>query len=260
MLYHNYDNLDKLSDRDLVSETTRVTIRRWVAIAHVLVILVPLIVYVIMNWLEEDKPKRTFVATVISLPPPPAPAPLAPAPPKIEPKVVPPKKAKRKIPKKVTPKKVKPVVKKVVKPKQKILRPEDIFKPKEVVPPRTKPKQTFKFDKNKLREKLKSRKVAPKQQVNKAPTRAELSFYESVGSFLYQRWAPPSATELGGRRPKATVAVSINSMGRILSWSIAKPSGYRAVDDSIKSLMNSIQHLPVPPSGIRSFEIELQVD
>jgi len=222
-----------------------------------------------MNWLEESKPKRVFVARVVTLPPPPAPViekpkPTVKKPPKVEQKPIV-KKPKVKKPVVKKPKVKKPVVKKpkvtkpvVKKPKTKILKPEDIFKPEEVVKP--KPRKVTKFDPKKFKDRLKSKDNVVPRDVKVDNSKHIASFYESVGTFLYDRWTPPSATRLGGRHPKAVVTVNINSMGRILSWKISTSSGYISVDESIKQLMNSTRQLPVPPNGIRKFDITLRVE
>ena len=269
MLYENYNSTDNLSDKALVDVKTRKKIRQWVAIIHVLIIVGPLMVYMVMSWLEEEKPKRVFMARVVTLPPAPVPVVVKPQP-KVKPKPKPVTKSKVKTakpkvkkpvikkPKLKTPVKVKPKPKPKPKSTWKPLDPNqiNITKPKEVA--KTKPE--VKFDPKKLKERLKSRNKPQPVNAKVVNTRAIDNFYDSVGTHLYGRWTPPSASRLGGRHPKATVSVTINSLGRILSWSISKSSGFISVDESIKQLMNSVRQLPAPPSGIRTFDITLQVD
>lgn len=262
MLYENYNSVDNLSDNALVNKTTRAKIRKWVAITHALVVVGPLIVYLMMTWMEESKPKRVFVARVVTLPPPPVPViektkPVVKKQPKAEPKPII-KKPVIKKPKVKKPVIKKPKVKKPTKPKTKILKPEDIFKPKEVVKP--KPRNVKKFDPKKFRNKLKTKNKVTPPDVKIDNSKRVANFYESVGTFLYDRWTPPSASRLGGRHPKAVVTVNINSMGRVLSWNIASSSGFISVDESIKQLMNSTRQLPAPPRGIRKFDITLRVE
>ena len=254
MLFQNYNNIETLTDKNLVSDSTRKKIRLWVTAIHAFVIVVPLTVYLIVTNTVEKKPRRVFVARVVNLPAPPQPVAIP-----VKPKTTHPEinvsKPKIKI--------MKPIVKKpkIKKTAWKPLDPNQIkiIKPKKV---RKKPVKN-KFDKKRFLKKLKPKGTNDKAVPVKAKSissRVVDSFYESVGSQLYKYWTPPSATRLGYRHPSATVSVTINSTGKIISWKISKSSGFVSVDSSIRELMSSIDRLPQPPNGIRTFEIILQVD
>jgi TonB family protein len=85
------------------------------------------------------------------------------------------------------------------------------------------------------------------------------SYYDTVASFLYQRWAQPSRAELSGRKPTVAVNISIDAAGRVKSVSIARRSGLAPMDSSVEALIAGLTSLPAPPNGAMTLSINMEI-
>ena len=258
----------------LVSLRLRRRIYRDVVTAHIILILLPTAWFFVKQWILSKKPPVITVNLVNAVPDPSPPTPnpvktptpptpTPPTPPKPTP--TPPKPTPT--PPKPTPTPPKPTPPKPMvalpkpappKPAWKPLTADDITLSKDVVrnsqpaPPNVSAADIEARLRNQRMRVSRSGPVGPVSQVL-------ASYYDTVASFLYQRWAQPSRAELNGRKPTVAVNISIDAAGRVKSVNIARRSGLAPMDSSVEALIAELTSLPAPPNGAMTLSINLEI-
>ena len=90
-------------------------------------------------------------------------------------------------------------------------------------------------------------------------------FYGALSRALYALWEPPAKAEVGGANPEVGVSITIRSDGTVLGRGIVRPSGVKAMDDSVLRLLRQLRTLPAPatfglPGPVRTVEITFTLD
>jgi len=246
----------------LVSLSLRRRILRDVFTAHVVLILLPGAWFFVKHWLDSRKPPVITVRLVNAQPEPsPAPAPEQPAPAPPTPPAPPPPTPPAPTPPKPAPTPPKPTPIPTPTPPKPTWQPrsaKDITISKDVVKnSQPAPPQVSAAD---IEARLRSRQmrvgpVGPVGPVSQIPA----SYYETVASFLYQRWAQPGRAELGGRKPTVAVSLSLDASGRVKSASITRRSGIAPMDASVEALLAGLTTLPAPPNGAMTLSVNLEI-
>jgi len=86
---------------------------------------------------------------------------------------------------------------------------------------------------------------------------AMLTYYDSVSSYLYERWEQPSKLAVSGELPSVLVRLKIGADGRLMGYQIIKNSNLTEMDNSIKRMLDAIDRLPPPPDGAITIEATL---
>jgi TonB family protein len=87
-------------------------------------------------------------------------------------------------------------------------------------------------------------------------------YQNALHSRFYTAWQQPDS--LAAPRGKISVPadVDINRDGRVLRFKIAQPSGYRALDDSIRAAGKRVRQVDPPPlpSGTKQLRLRIKFD
>lgn len=86
---------------------------------------------------------------------------------------------------------------------------------------------------------------------------AMLTYYDSISSFLYERWEQPSKLAVSGEPPSLLVRLKIGTDGKLVEYKIIKSSNFHEMNDSVKQMLDTIDRLPVPPNGAMTIEATL---
>jgi len=86
---------------------------------------------------------------------------------------------------------------------------------------------------------------------------AMLTYFDSVSSFLYEKWEQPSKLAVSGEPPSALVRLKIGANGRLMGYQIIKDSNFTEMNNSIKLMLDTINTLPPPPDGAMTIEVTL---
>lgn len=86
---------------------------------------------------------------------------------------------------------------------------------------------------------------------------AMLTYYDSISSFLYERWEQPSKLAVSGEPPSVLVRLNIGTDGKLMNYKIIKSSNFPEMDDSIKRMLDTVDRLPNPPDGAMTIEATL---
>ena len=82
-------------------------------------------------------------------------------------------------------------------------------------------------------------------------------YYDSISSFLYDRWDQPSKLAVSGEPPSVLVKLNIGADGRLMGYQIMKNSNFLEMDNSVKQMLDSVDKLPSPPKGAITIEATL---
>ena len=93
-------------------------------------------------------------------------------------------------------------------------------------------------------------------------TGAISSYYGTVGSYLERLWERdrPSSSALGGKQPTVVVRFRVSPSGAILYKRIEQKCGIPSVDASVERLLARITALPQPPQGLSEFTVNMRVE
>ena len=209
------------------------------------------------------------------LPPPPKTEPVKTevAPPKTEPKKDPPKTEPKKDPPKTEPKKDPPKTEpKKDPPKSNLLKPEDIIKPKNTktqaqIDAERKAREAAEAKAKadaKAREQLIAdiRNAAGSQpgtfgtqtpgQQGILATKEMRDYYDQLVAFIQPRWnaVSPSSIELDGKISNwPAVDLTISKKGEVTKAVFVSPSGNKAIDAAVKTLLADLKVVPAPPQA-----------
>lgn len=86
---------------------------------------------------------------------------------------------------------------------------------------------------------------------------AMLTYYDSISSFLYERWEQPAKLAVSGEPPSVLVRLNIGTDGRLMDYKILKNSNFPEMDISVKQMLDSVERLPSPPDGAMTIEATL---
>lgn len=81
-----------------------------------------------------------------------------------------------------------------------------------------------------------------------------------VGNYLKYRWIQPPRSLLGDRLPEVLIQLSIAADGRVTDARVLKPSGVKAMDESIKRLLANLDRVPTPPNGKVTFQLVMRTE
>ena len=81
-----------------------------------------------------------------------------------------------------------------------------------------------------------------------------------VGNYLKYRWTQPPRSLLGGRLPEVLIQLSIAADGRVTDARVLKPSGVKAMDESIKRMLANLDRVPTPPNGKVTFQLVMRTE
>ena len=92
---------------------------------------------------------------------------------------------------------------------------------------------------------------------NRAGKTGSGRYSHTLHTRFYEAWVQPEI--VGAPRGKVSVPVDvrIDPRGRVLSFTPAKPSGFRRIDDSIAAVGRRVRKVPAPP--IESGEYKLRI-
>ncbi|UKI30197.1 MAG: TonB C-terminal domain-containing protein [Lentisphaeria bacterium] len=65
---------------------------------------------------------------------------------------------------------------------------------------------------------------------------------------------------LGDRLPEVLIQLSIAADGRVTDARVLKPSGVKAMDESIKRLLANLDRVPTPPNGKVTFQLVMRTE
>ena len=68
------------------------------------------------------------------------------------------------------------------------------------------------------------------------------------------------ARALGDRLPEVLIQLSIAADGRVTDARVLKPSGVKAMDESIKRLLANLDRVPTPPNGKVTFQLVMRTE
>jgi len=206
----------------------------WTAAVHAAMLLLPLGIWSVGNWLFS-RPKKEFITVTISEPnrwKNPRSSGKAP---RLRPPKAQPKPARKAAPKAT---KAKPIPAKTSTKKA---------RQQSATPP---PQDPW--------EDLKPASQTQPESTEATPGDDELgsTYDENLVGTLYELWKPPSDALLAGRRPVVLTRITVNPAGKVLKAEILRRSGFAPMDESVQKLLNSLSELPTPPKGRQTFEIE----
>lgn len=81
-----------------------------------------------------------------------------------------------------------------------------------------------------------------------------------VGNYLKYRWTQPPRSLLGDRLPEVLIQLSIAADGRVTDARVLKPSGVKAMDESIKRMLANLDRVPTPPNGKVTFQLLMRTE
>lgn len=81
-----------------------------------------------------------------------------------------------------------------------------------------------------------------------------------LGNYLKYRWIQPPRSLLGDRLPEVLIQLSIAADGRVTDARVLKPSGVKAMDESIKRLLANLDRVPTPPNGKVTFQLVMRTE
>lgn len=81
-----------------------------------------------------------------------------------------------------------------------------------------------------------------------------------VGNYLKYRWIQPPRSLLGDRLPEVLIQLSIAADGRVTDARVLKPSGVKAMDESIKRMLANLDRVPTPPNGKVTFQLVMRTE
>lgn len=73
------------------------------------------------------------------------------------------------------------------------------------------------------------------------------NYLEKLDAYIQPLWKQPNVYELDQKLPSATFIVSIDKSGRVLSVKMERPSGVRAMDESVQEVIRKLTNAVVPP-------------
>ena len=227
----------------------------------------------------DDIPDPREVEPLPDLPPdPPTPkvepiktevAPPKTEPKKTEPKKDPPKTEPKKDPPKTEPKKTEP---KKDSPKSTLLKPEDIIKPKNTktqaqIDAERKAREAAeakaKADAKARQDLLADIRATAGQQPGRygttdpgrqgiLATKEMRDYYELLNTFIRPKWnaVSPSSVELSGKISNwPSIDLTIDKKGNVTKSDFVSPSGNKAIDAAVKSLLADLKVVPAPPQA-----------
>lgn len=81
-----------------------------------------------------------------------------------------------------------------------------------------------------------------------------------VGDYLKYRWTQPPRSLLGDRLPEVLIQLSIAADGRVTDARVLKPSGVKAMDESIERMLAQLDRVPTPPNGKVTFQLVMRTE
>ncbi len=81
-----------------------------------------------------------------------------------------------------------------------------------------------------------------------------------VGNYLKYRWTQPPRSLLGDRLPEVLIQLSIAADGRVTDARVLKPSGVKAMDESIERMLAGLDRVPTPPNGKVTFQLVMRTE
>lgn len=81
-----------------------------------------------------------------------------------------------------------------------------------------------------------------------------------VGNYLKYRWIQPPRSLLGDRLPEVLIQLSIAADGRVTDARVLKPSGVKAMDESIERMLAGLDRVPTPPNGKVTFQLVMRTE
>ncbi len=256
---------------NLVSSATRKKIRQTVVIAHLALLILPMLVMLVYQWLKPT-PRERIRVNLVSLPESENTAASGVRTQTYKKKV---KRAKVKPKKRIkTPSKVhhkssksrvkrrkrvkpvrksRPTVKKrsTVKPKRHhLLSAKDIIISRQITTSRS--RRTRKLSAKELEQRILHQMPQHSGgKVSLSPNRTVGSgvYSDLVGAYLKPIWNQPSRASLKGTTPEVTVSLYISSSGRVIEKKIVHRSGLTVMDNSVIKLLQHLRQVPPPTTG-----------
>lgn len=81
-----------------------------------------------------------------------------------------------------------------------------------------------------------------------------------VGDYLKYRWTQPPRSLLGDRLPEVLIQLSIAADGRVTDARVLKPSGVKAMDESVERMLAALDRVPTPPNGKVTFQLVMRTE
>ena len=85
------------------------------------------------------------------------------------------------------------------------------------------------------------------------------NYFEQLKHCFYIRWQQPPRSLLGNRNQEAVVEVTVAADGQILASRIIRASGIKAMDQSVRQLLDNLNPLP-PPRVKTTFQLKLRTN
>ena len=85
------------------------------------------------------------------------------------------------------------------------------------------------------------------------------NYFEQLKHYFYIRWQQPPRSLLGNRNQEAVVEVTVAADGQILASRIIRASGIKAMDQSVRQLLDNLNPLP-PPRVKTTFQLKLRTN
>lgn len=86
-----------------------------------------------------------------------------------------------------------------------------------------------------------------------------IDYYDKVAAYLKRNWNQPNKAALNNSMPKVEVRLRIDNAGKVLSATIIRRSGNRAMDASVEELVQELKVLPNPPKAME-FVVTMEID
>lgn len=85
------------------------------------------------------------------------------------------------------------------------------------------------------------------------------NYFEQLKHYFYIRWQQPPRSLLGNRNREVMVEFTVAANGRILDSRIIRASGIKAMDQSVRQLLDNLNPLP-PPRVKTTFQLKLRTN
>lgn len=86
-----------------------------------------------------------------------------------------------------------------------------------------------------------------------------IDYYNKVAAYLKRNWNQPNKAALNNSMPKVELRLRIDNAGKVLSATIIRRSGNRAMDASVEELVQDLKVLPNPPKAME-FVVTMEID
>lgn len=74
-------------------------------------------------------------------------------------------------------------------------------------------------------------------------------YEQTLAAYLKMRWTAPSRADLGERKPKVQIELSVSGTGLVTGSRIVEPSGVAAMDAKARQFLSELKQVPAPQDG-----------